>query len=119
MSSQLVSVSGATPEPVSTPGNTQSFTLDSGATISNTTSRTIYGWAADATPQTVVSVRHFRLVPGASYTLPAPTGVWAVGLDTSARLEWALGWALFENTITTSFAFYGAWKFGGWLGGRV
>ncbi|MHB1670176.1 hypothetical protein [Thiomonas sp.] len=97
--------------PADHPDATGAFTLDAGGTIRNTLRQTVYVEAADVTPETIVSVKRFRLVPGATASLPAPQGVWLVAWVTQLRVEWTIGW-LFGGTVLL-------WGLAGWGAGDI
>lgn len=100
--------SSASPSPVTTDDATGAFTLSAGGTIRNALRKTLFLVSADATPESVVGVRRAVLVPGASWDLAAPKGVWLVVFDTRARFEWALGWMLTGRFALWGLAGYGA-----------
>lgn len=99
---------GGTVLPTDMPHVTGAVTVDAGMTIRNDLRRPIFAVAADVTPTDVVAIKRFRLLPGATYTLPAPQGVWLVAWETNLRAEWAIGWAFTGNFILWTLAGFGA-----------
>ena len=107
-----------TPMAADYPDATGAFTLDAGATIRNDLRQPLYFEAADVTPTSVVSVKRFRLVPGATNTLPSPQGVWLVAWMSRLRVEWAIGWCLTGQLALWGLAGWGAGDIAGRLWNR-